>query len=69
MNDLTKLTLSEARDGLAEKDFSATELAQAHLDAIEAGNSNLNVYVLPTPDHTLAQAKVADQRIAKGEAG
>jgi aspartyl-tRNA(Asn)/glutamyl-tRNA(Gln) amidotransferase subunit A len=69
VNDLTKLTLSEARDGLAEKDFSATELAQAHLDAIEAGNSNLNVYVLPTPDHTLAQAKVADQRIAKGEAG
>ncbi len=69
MTDLTKLTLSEARDGLAEKDFSATELAQAHLDAIEAGNSNLNVYVLPTPDHTLAQAKVSDQRIAKGEAG
>ena len=69
MNDLTKLTLSEARDGLAEKDFSATELAQAHLDAIEAGNSNLNIYVLPTPDQTLAQAKVSDQRIAKGEAG
>ena len=69
MTDLTKLTLSEARDGLAEKDFSATELAQAHLDAIEAGNSNLNIYVLPTPDQTLAQAKVSDQRIAKGEAG
>ena len=69
MTDLTKLTLSEARDGLAEKEFSATELAQAHLDAIEAGNSNLNIYVLPTPDQTLAQAKVSDQRIAKGEAG
>ena len=68
MTDLTKLTLSEARDGLAEKDFSATELAQAHLDAIEAGNSNLNIYVLPTPDQSLAQAKVSDQRIAKGEA-
>lgn len=69
MTDLTKLTLSEARDGLAEKEFSATELAQAHLDAIEAGNSNLNIYVLPTPDQTLAQAKVSDQRIANGEAG
>jgi len=69
VTDLTKLTLSEARDGLAEKEFSATELAQAHLDAIEAGNSNLNIYVLPTPDQTLAQAKVSDQRIAKGEAG
>ncbi|MFA9473709.1 MAG: Asp-tRNA(Asn)/Glu-tRNA(Gln) amidotransferase subunit GatA [Filomicrobium sp.] len=69
MTDLTTLTLSEARDGLAKKDFSATELAQAHLDAIEAGNSNLNIYVLPTPDQALTQAKASDQRIGKGEAG
>jgi len=69
VTDLTTLTLSEARDGLAKKDFSATELAQAHLDAIEAGNSNLNIYVLPTPDQALTQAKASDQRIGKGEAG
>jgi len=69
VTDLTTLTLSEARDGLAKKDFSATELAQAHLDAIEAGNSNLNIYVLPTPDQALTQAKASDHRIGKGEAG
>jgi aspartyl-tRNA(Asn)/glutamyl-tRNA(Gln) amidotransferase subunit A len=48
VTDLTKLTLAEARDGLHQKQFSATELTQAFLDAIEAGNTHLNAYVLPT---------------------
>ena len=69
MTDLTKFTLSEARDGLAAKDFSATELTNAHLDAIEAGNGDLNLYVLPTPDEALSQAKASEERIAKGTAG
>ncbi len=69
VTDLTKLTLSEARDGLAKKDFSATELTEAHLKAIEAGNDDLNVYVLPTPDHALTQAKASDERLANGKAG
>ena len=68
MTDLTKLTLAEARDGLARKSFSATELARAHLDAIEAANSALNAFVLPTPEHALAQAAESDRRIAKGDA-
>ncbi len=69
MTDLTKLTLSEARDGLAAKDFSATELTTAHLQAIEAANGDLNLYVLSTPDEALSQAKASDERIAKGMAG
>jgi aspartyl-tRNA(Asn)/glutamyl-tRNA(Gln) amidotransferase subunit A len=69
VTDLTKLTLSEARDGLAAKDFSATELTNAHLQAIEAANGDLNLYVLSTPDEALSQAKASDERIAKGTAG
>jgi aspartyl-tRNA(Asn)/glutamyl-tRNA(Gln) amidotransferase subunit A len=38
VSDLTKLTLADAREGLRGKQFSATELAQAFLAAIEAGN-------------------------------
>ena len=68
MAELTKLTLAEARDGLRSKQFSATELARAFLDAIEAGNKALNAYVLPTPEHALAQAKASDARLAKGDA-
>ena len=68
MSDLTRLTLAEAREGLSKKSFSATELTEAHIGAIEAANSALNAYVLKTPEHALAQAKDSDARIAKGEA-
>ncbi len=68
MTDLTKLTLAEARDGLRAKSFSATELTKAFLGAIEKANPALNVYVLPTPDHALAQAKASDARLAVGTA-
>ena len=69
MTDLTKLTLAEARDGLAKKQFTALELTDAHLSAIEKANAALNAYVLPTPEHALAQAKESDKRIAAGKAG
>jgi aspartyl-tRNA(Asn)/glutamyl-tRNA(Gln) amidotransferase subunit A len=68
MTDLTKLTLAEARAGLQAKRFSATELTQAFLKAIEAGNGALNAYVLTTPERALAQAKESDARLAKGDA-
>jgi aspartyl-tRNA(Asn)/glutamyl-tRNA(Gln) amidotransferase subunit A len=60
--DLTSLALADARDGLIQKSFSAAELAQAHLTAIERARS-LNAYVLETPDQALAMAKEADARL------
>ena len=68
MTDLTKLTLSEARDGLLKKTFKSAELTDAFLSAIEKANPALNAYVLPTPDHARAQAKESDKRIAAGKA-
>ncbi|MGI6245252.1 MAG: Asp-tRNA(Asn)/Glu-tRNA(Gln) amidotransferase subunit GatA [Pseudochelatococcus sp.] len=68
MTDLTQLTLAEARDGLAARRFSATELTQAHLDAIEAARA-LNAYVRVTPEKALDGAKASDARLAAGEAG
>jgi aspartyl-tRNA(Asn)/glutamyl-tRNA(Gln) amidotransferase subunit A len=68
MSDLTTLSLAEARAGLVAGRFSATELTSAFLDAIEASNKSLNVYVLPTPEHALARAKLSEARYAQGEA-
>src|SRR5947208_9104782 len=68
MTDLTALTLAAARDGLKQKKFSAAELADAHLAAIEQARS-LNAYVLETPERASAMAKAADARIASGAAG
>ena len=68
MTDLTALTLVAARDGLRKKEFSAAELADAHLFAMEQARA-LNAYVLETPERAHAMARRADARIAKGEAG
>ena len=68
MSDLTKLTLAQARAGLKAKRFSAVELTEALLAAIESGNGALNAYVLATPQAALRQAGESDRRLAKGEA-
>ena len=67
MSDLTRLSLADARDGLAAKRFSATELTRAHIEAVEAARG-LNAFVAETPDIARAQAKESDARIARGEA-
>src|ERR1700694_3167286 len=68
MTDLTTLTVSAARAGLKKKSFSARELADAHLAAMERARS-LNAYVLETADAARAMARRSDARIAKGEGG
>ncbi len=68
MTDLTSLTLAQARDALRSKEFSATELTDAHLAAIQKARA-LNAFVLETPDHARAMARAADARLAKGEGG
>jgi aspartyl-tRNA(Asn)/glutamyl-tRNA(Gln) amidotransferase subunit A len=66
MSELTALTIAEARAALANKEFSASELADAHLAAIERARV-LNAYVLETPERAREMAATADARIARGE--
>ena len=68
MTELTSLSLTEARDGLKKKSFSAFELTAAHLSAIEKARA-LNAFVLETPDRATEMAKASDARIASGKAG
>src|SRR5512145_2248833 len=68
MSELTDLTLTEARDGLRRRVFSATELTDAHLTAMERAK-RLNAFVLETPDQARAMARASDQRLAQGAAG
>jgi aspartyl-tRNA(Asn)/glutamyl-tRNA(Gln) amidotransferase subunit A len=67
MTDLTSLTIADAREGLATKSFSAAELAEAHLAAMERARA-LNAFVLETPERARAMAREADARIAAGDA-
>jgi len=68
MTELTSLTIAQARDGLKAKRFSATELADAHLAAMERARA-LNAYILETPEVARAMAQASDKRIGSGEAG
>jgi aspartyl-tRNA(Asn)/glutamyl-tRNA(Gln) amidotransferase subunit A len=64
---LTDLTLSEARLGLAAKQFSARELAEAYVAAMEAARP-LNAFITETPERALEMAAASDERLARGEA-
>ncbi|HYC03727.1 MAG TPA: Asp-tRNA(Asn)/Glu-tRNA(Gln) amidotransferase subunit GatA [Azospirillaceae bacterium] len=66
-SNLTHLSMSEALSGLKDKQFTAVELTEAHVRAIEAARP-LNAFIVETPELALEQAKAADARYAKGEA-
>jgi aspartyl-tRNA(Asn)/glutamyl-tRNA(Gln) amidotransferase subunit A len=66
MAKLTELTIADAADGLANKDFSALELTQAYIDSFDAAR-DLNVFITETPDLAIEQAKASDERRSKGD--
>ena len=66
MTGLTDLTLAGARTGLRAKRFSARELTEAHIAAVEAARP-LNAFITETPERALAMAAAADARLGRGE--
>ncbi len=68
MANLTSLTIAQARQALRNKTFSALELTEAYLSAMERARG-LNAYIVETPDKARAMAKASDLRLAKGEGG
>jgi len=67
MSELTALTLAEARDRLRRREFSAVELADAHIAVMEKARA-LNAFVLETPERARAMAQAAEARLGAGEA-
>lgn len=65
---LNKLTIKQARLGLANKDFSSVELTHACLDQIKKTDEKLNVFVTLTEKEALIQAEKADKLILQGDA-
>ncbi len=68
MTNLTHMSIADALKGLESKDFTAVELAQAHIDAVAAAK-DLNAFVTETPEIALKQAKESDKRRSAGKAG
>ncbi len=65
MTALTDLGIAALRDGVHEGSFSAREVAEAFIAAIEAGRA-LNAFIVETPEHALAAADEADRAHASG---
>jgi aspartyl-tRNA(Asn)/glutamyl-tRNA(Gln) amidotransferase subunit A len=68
MNNLNKLSITQAKEGLRNKDFSVKELVQDHLIAMKQ-HKDLNMYILETEEHALNQAEISQSKIDKGESG
>ncbi len=67
-DELTRMTLAEARDALRAKRISSRELTGAFVSAIEAGRP-LNAFITEAGEQALHMAAASDHRIARGEAG
>ncbi len=64
----TDLTAAELRRLLDAREVSAKEITEAHLDRIDQFDGVLGTYLHVMGDVALAQAEVADKRIAAGAA-
>ena len=68
MTNLNRLTIAQARDGLAKGDFTSAELTEAHLSAMDR-HRGLNAFITETPDLARAQAQASDARRRSGTVG
>ena len=62
------LTIAQLIEQLRSKTVSSVELTQHFLDRIEKLDSQYNSFISITPEKALAQAKMADERLAKNDA-
>lgn len=62
-------SLHDLAQALASKEISSVELTQLYLDRIASHDPRLNAYISVAPERSLAQARQADARLAKGEGG
>lgn len=65
---LNQLTLTEAAEGLRNKDFSSVELTEACLRRIHERNTDLNAFITIADETARAEAQNADKLLASGGA-
>ncbi|HEY0027699.1 MAG TPA: Asp-tRNA(Asn)/Glu-tRNA(Gln) amidotransferase subunit GatA [Allosphingosinicella sp.] len=66
MSNVTDLGIAAIRDGVRDGRFSAREVAEGFIGAVEKAKA-LNAFTVETPEHALAAADAADAARASGE--
>lgn len=64
--NLNQLTISEALEGLREKEFSSLEITKACLEQIKNHNGEINAFITVDEKGALAQAEKADSKRKNG---
>ncbi len=64
--NLNELTITEARKGLKNKQFSSVDLTRTCLDRIKQLEPKLNAFITVLDKYALSQAEHADKKIADG---
>ncbi len=65
--DIKKLTIASLHEGLIAKDFSAREVTQEYVKAIDANDKNVGAYLTRMNDAAIAAAAEVDAAIAAGK--
>ena len=65
--ELNKLTISQAHQGLKNKEFSSVELTESVLNRIKKRNQEINAYLTISEELALSQAKRTDNKIKNKE--
>jgi len=66
-SEIASLTIAKVRQGLADREFSAVELAQEALRFAQAENPKTNAYLHFCPERALAAARRVDETLGRGE--
>jgi len=66
-SELHGLTVAEAGKLISRRQISSEELTRSLIDRIENLDGSLNSFITVTPDLALAQARTADEQIARGD--
>ncbi len=64
---LNELNITQASDGLKNKEFSSVELTRACLDRIKKTDDKIRSFITVTEDLAMEQAEEADEKIKAGE--
>ncbi len=67
MSNLTKKSAKELHDGFLNKQWSAVEIAKAHLEEIRAHDSTIQSFLSVFEDKTLAKAALLDKKLKNNE--
>lgn len=67
MTELIRYTAAQTASAIANGEVSAVEVAQAHLDRIEAVDKKVNAFLHVDTEGALSAAKAVDEKRAKGE--